>query len=164
MIRKPVFIIFLSSLTLMGFSEKKDKKGDDEKALIARIDTRHDQFQSFFLQTDADSISNVFSSKCYFSRPNQDILQSREEVAKYLKAEFSKEKKYRTYELRPVYRKVYDDLILEAGTSFEQFSIGAEKRLYTEEYNYMFVWKLTKKGNLKIRSAFWNTRVNPCPE
>jgi ketosteroid isomerase-like protein len=156
---------FLSALLLIGFAISLSAQNKQEKELIIKqIQDGDRKFESFMKKGMTDSIANMFSSKCKVATEFGAMIEDREAVGSYFINEKKAGRKYSDYSLKSIDQKVYGDVVVEMGTNVIKYSMGADKRLYTSEYNYMLVWKKSKNGPYQIKAAMWNLVKNPCAQ
>ncbi len=151
--------VLLGSMQLLvaQTSEEKDQ-------IIKQIQEKDRKLETFIKQGKTDSIAALFSPNCHLAGEYGDLIESREKVKEYYSKEKSSGKKISSYSLTAEEHKVYDDVVLEIGTNTVKYTIGADKKLYITEYNYMLVWKQSKNGPYQIRAAMWNLKKNPCAQ
>jgi ketosteroid isomerase-like protein len=155
--RLSLAISFLA-IAVSVFSQTKE-----EKALIVESIKGLDQKLAMFYKTSQpDSIVNLFSPNCHYAREFNQIVEGRENVLAIYNKDFKSGMKVVSCKFNVIEHKVYDDLVMEIGTQTLEYSIGPDKRLHKDEFNYMLIWKKSKDGKYQIRSAFWNSIKNPC--
>jgi hypothetical protein len=159
--KKSGLLIFLIFGLLAGVFAQTD---DEKKLLINKIQINDDKLELFIKKGMTDSIAELFSPNCHFANEFGTILESRESVKNFYVNDKKSGRKYIDYSLDVIEHKVYDEVILEVGTNTVKYSIGADKRLYTTQYNYMLVWKKSKNDDFQIRAAMWNLIKNPCAQ
>ncbi len=135
---------------------------EEKKLIIATIERQDQKLATFYKNSQADSIAELFSPNCHFVREFGNIEEGRENVLALYNKDFKAGVKYVSCKFDVVEHKVYDDLVLEIGVNTIEYTKGPDKALYRNSYNYMFVWKKSKEDKYQIRSAIWNSPKNPC--
>lgn len=158
MIKKILFTGLLLLAFLSVFAQNKEEK----KIIYSRIELKRTLLESYFENAVTDSIAAMFTPNCHLAMEFGEIIESREKVRKYYKSDFKSGKKISSYKLKVKEVKVYDDIVVELGTNSIEYAILPDKKLYREKYNYMFVWKRSKKDKYRLRAAIWNSSENPC--
>ena len=111
----------------------------------------------FWEKSMVDSITDLYTSNCYYIPEFGEMLDSREAVNKKLKIDFKSGLKVLQFTQVPSDHKVYDDLVIEVGVRTIKYSAKTGQAPVTEKYNYQIIWKKTSKGEYKIRSEIWNS-------
>jgi hypothetical protein len=156
---------YLLAFLLVSFSMGAFAQTKAEKEQIIKVIQGADRkFESFVKKGMTDSIAGLFSPNCTLAGEFGTLIEDREKVAGYYADEKKAGRKYTEFMLKPVDQKIYDDIVLEMGTNTVKYTIGADKRLYTAEYNYLLIWKRSKNGPYQIRAAMWNLSKNPCAQ
>ena len=157
---KHVFIaILLSATTLYMSAQNKQEKA----AILSAIDIKRDALENFYKDELGDSIAAMFSPNCHLVTEFSEIIESQEDVARFYKDEYKSGKRISAFKLKPLEKKVYDDIVLEIGTNKIEYTMLPDKKLHIKEMNYMFVWKKSKKkGYYHLRAAMWNLPEDPC--
>lgn len=158
MLKKIVLTGLIVCSTIVVLAQNKEEK----KLIIEQVKIQDQKLSEFMESSLIDSVVSLFSPNCHYAPEFGGIYESREKVNEALKKDFKNGKKIKYYKLEPIEYKVYGDLILEVGVNKIEYGLPTDKALYVEEYNYMFVWKKSKKDNFRIRSAMWNSPTNPC--
>jgi hypothetical protein len=155
----------LSLFILMVVVQLLSAQNKAEKELIVKQVQENDRkLETFFKKGMTDSIAGLFSSNCHLATEFGAMVESRDKVKDLYLNDKKTGKKFTDYVLDASEHKVYEDVVLEVGTNTVKYSIGADKRLFTTQYNYMLVWKKSKSGNYQIRAAMWNLTKNPCTQ
>lgn len=152
-------------LILLGAMQLIDAQTNEEKNLIIKqIQQKDRKLETFITKGMTDSTANMFSPNCHFAPEYAGIIEGRDEVRAFYAREKKGGKKFVGYSLKAIEHKVYDDVVLEVGTNSIKYSVGANPKVYTAQYNYMLVWKQSKSGKFQIRAAIWNQPKNPCSQ
>ena len=155
-------IIFLQLvfifLSVSVYSQNKEEK----KLIIETIKVQDEKLTGFIKNLQVDSIVEMFSPNCHLAREFNEIIEGRDNVRALYNKDLKSGMKIVSCKFEVIEHKVYDDLVLEIGTNIIEYSKGPNKILYRDNYNYMFIWKKSKEGKYRIRSAFWNSIKNPC--
>lgn len=156
--RKLFFIMVFMAITGSVFAQTKEEK----TLIIDTIKQQDQKLATFYKNSQADSIAGLFSPNCHIAREYSEIVEGRENVLALYNKDFKGGKKIVSCKFNVIEHKVYDQLVMEIGTQTLEYTIGPDKRLYRDQYNYMLIWKKSKEGKYQIRSAFWNSMKNPC--
>jgi ketosteroid isomerase-like protein len=157
-------IILTGVFILTGISFLNAQKKEQKDLIISQIQNNDRRLEVFMEKGTTDSIVAMFSPNCHLVNEFGTIVENKDKVKDYYTGEKKAGKKLIDYTLKPTDQKVYDDIVLEIGTNTVKYSIGAEKRLFVTEYNYMLVWKKSKSGSYQIRAAMWNLTKDPCAQ
>jgi len=141
--------------------KEKQEEEKKEQMIIETVSANSKRLETFYKKSMADSVASMFSSNCHMIREYSEIIESRDLVQQEFKKEFKSDKKISGCKFEPFEVKVYKDIVLEIGINTIEFSKPPDKKLYSEKYNYMFVWKESKSGKYQIRSAMWNYLKKP---
>jgi ketosteroid isomerase-like protein len=158
MIKRIFFILLVAISVSTLMAQNKEEK----ELILEQVKLKSGKLSEFMKSSLSDSIASIFSPNCHFIPEHDVIYESRDEVLEHFTGQFKEGMKISKYALESTEFKVYDDIVLEIGVNEIHYTMLPEKKLYKAKYNYMFVWKSSKKGNYRIRAAIWNMPVNPC--
>lgn len=144
--------------TFSVFAQNKEERELIEKTILEN----DNRLEEFFKLSNVDSIVGMFSPNSHFMPEYQKILEKRDAIEEYFTKHFKSGIKYSEFKLKAEEHKVYDDLVLEVGENIVKYTKGSEGKQNTEKYNYMLIWKRSKKGKYQIRAAMWNSVEKPC--
>ena len=148
--------ILILPLLLVGVISVHAQKKEEKKLIVETIEQNDQKLKIFWERSMVDSLVDLYTSNSYYIPEYGEMLDSKENIEKKLKAEFKGGLKVLQYNMVPTDHKVYDDLVIEVGVRTIKYTTGENKVPVTEKYNYQIIWKKTSGGKYKIRSEMWN--------
>jgi hypothetical protein len=138
------------------------QKKEEKEQIKETIEANNKKLESFFENSIVDSIADYFSPNCKMAMEFDEMVESREDVAKYLKNDFLKTRQIKSFKLEPEETKIYDDIVMEIGSNHFEYTRPPETKVYTTTFNYIFIWKKAKDDRYRLRAALWNSSKFPC--